>query len=34
MWVGMCIGLVIAASLMTWRLNYITNRYLTIRYEN
>ena len=34
MWVGMCIGLVIAAALMIWRLNYITNRYLTIRYEN
>ena len=34
MWVGMCIGLVIASALMIWRLNYTTNRYLTIRYEN
>ena len=34
MWSGMCIGLIIAASCMLWRLNITTNKYLVEKYEN
>jgi len=33
MWSGMCIGLIIAASCMLWRLNVTTNKYLVEKYE-
>jgi MATE family multidrug resistance protein len=34
MWSGMCIGLIIAASCMLWRLNVTTNKYLVEKYES
>lgn len=34
MWSGMCIGLIIAASCMLWRLNITTNKYLVEKYES
>ena len=34
MWSGMCIGLIIAASCMLWRLNITTNKYLVEEYES